>query len=88
MLLLLCATLFVSLSLIGTNGAGKTTTMHILTGWLSPTAGTAEVAGYDIVGQAAEAKQVIGYCPQFGNNNNYYCIFDGAKKENGDTAWF
>ena len=34
---------------LGPNGAGKSTTVHMLTTLLPPTAGTARVAGHDIV---------------------------------------
>jgi ABC-2 type transport system ATP-binding protein len=47
-------------SLLGPNGAGKTTTLSILTTLLEPTAGTARVAGLDVVSQANEVRQIIG----------------------------
>lgn len=49
---------------LGPNGAGKTTTISILTTLLRPTSGTAKVAGYDIVHQAREVRNVIGLVPQ------------------------
>jgi ABC-2 type transport system ATP-binding protein len=49
---------------LGPNGAGKTTTMRILTCFLSPTAGTASVAGFDILEQPFEVKKRIGYLPE------------------------
>jgi len=50
--------------LLGSNGAGKTTTMRILTTFLVPTAGTATVAGLDVVHQPLEVRRKIGYLPE------------------------
>src|ERR1035437_6795581 len=50
--------------LLGSNGAGKTTVIRMLTTLLPPTSGTAEVAGYDIVRDAARVRRHIGYVPQ------------------------
>ncbi|MEA4908622.1 MAG: ATP-binding cassette domain-containing protein [Chloroflexi bacterium] len=50
--------------LLGPNGAGKSTTLKMLTTLLPPTAGTARVAGFDIVRQPGEVRRVIGYVPQ------------------------
>src|SRR6476661_1402867 len=49
---------------LGPNGAGKTTTMRVLTCFLPPTTGTANVAGYDVVEQPMEVKRRIGYLPE------------------------
>ncbi|HUB02000.1 MAG TPA: ATP-binding cassette domain-containing protein [Terriglobales bacterium] len=49
---------------LGPNGAGKTTTMRILTCFLPPSAGTAKVAGFDVLEQPLEVKKRIGYLPE------------------------
>ena len=49
---------------LGPNGAGKTTTMRILTGYMPPTTGTAQVAGFDVLAQSLEARRRIGYLPE------------------------
>ncbi|HEV2523063.1 MAG TPA: ABC transporter ATP-binding protein [Candidatus Acidoferrales bacterium] len=49
---------------LGPNGAGKTTTMRMLTCFLTPTGGTASVAGFDIIDQPLEVKKRIGYLPE------------------------
>lgn len=48
------------LALLGPNGAGKTTTVRMLTSVLYPTSGTASVAGFDVVSQAAEVRARVG----------------------------
>jgi ABC-2 type transport system ATP-binding protein len=50
--------------LIGPNGAGKSTLIKMLTTLLPPSAGSAEVAGFDVVKQPAEVRRHIGYVPQ------------------------
>jgi ABC-2 type transport system ATP-binding protein len=49
---------------LGPNGAGKTTTMRVLTCFMPPSAGRAEVAGFDVTRQPMEVKRRIGYLPE------------------------
>ena len=49
---------------LGPNGAGKTTTMRMLTCFLPPSAGTAQVAGFDVLEHPLEVKKRIGYLPE------------------------
>jgi ABC-2 type transport system ATP-binding protein len=49
---------------LGPNGAGKTTTLRMLTGYLPPTAGTARVAGHDILTDSMQVRRHIGYLPE------------------------
>jgi ABC-2 type transport system ATP-binding protein len=53
------------LGLLGPNGAGKTTMVRVLTTLLKPDAGSARVAGLDVVTQAAELRQQIGLAGQY-----------------------
>lgn len=48
------------LALLGPNGAGKTTTVRMLTSVLRPTRGSASVAGYDVVAEAAQVRARVG----------------------------
>ena len=49
---------------LGPNGAGKTTTMRMLTCFMPPTEGTAQVAGFDVTENPMEVKRRIGYLPE------------------------
>jgi ABC-2 type transport system ATP-binding protein len=51
---------------LGPNGAGKTTTMRVLTGFLSPSKGSASIAGLDINHRRLEAARHLGYLPENG----------------------
>ena len=53
------------LGLLGPNGAGKTTAVRILTTLLAPTAGRAQVGGYDVVRQPHQVRQLIGLTGQY-----------------------
>lgn len=48
------------LALLGPNGAGKTTTIRMLTTVLRPTAGTARVAGFDVLANPGEVRSAVG----------------------------
>ena len=50
--------------LLGPNGAGKSTTIKMLTTLLTPSSGTARVAGFDIRHRSADVRRQIGYVPQ------------------------
>ena len=50
--------------ILGPNGAGKTTTVRMLNSIISPTSGTAQVAGYDIITQSKEVKMKCGFLPE------------------------
>ena len=53
------------LGLLGPNGAGKTTAVRVLTTLLMPDAGSATVAGLDVVRQAAALREHIGLAGQY-----------------------
>ncbi len=53
------------LGILGPNGAGKTTVVNVLTTLLRPDAGTATVAGFDVVRQAAQVRRAIMVTGQY-----------------------
>jgi ABC-2 type transport system ATP-binding protein len=58
---------------LGPNGAGKSTTMKMITGYLLPDAGTANVSGIDVTRDPIAAKKKIGYLPEA--NPLYYDMY-------------
>jgi ABC-2 type transport system ATP-binding protein len=50
---------------IGPNGAGKTTTMRVLATLELPSAGTARIAGLDVVKDALRVRRAMGYMPDY-----------------------
>ncbi len=52
------------LGFLGPNGAGKSTTMKMITGFLTPTRGTATVCGHDVLQDPIAVKSAIGYLPE------------------------
>src|SRR2546430_3871695 len=53
------------LALLGPNGAGKTTSVYMLTTLVRPDAGTARVAGFDVLRRADAVRRSIGLAGQF-----------------------
>ena len=49
---------------LGPNGAGKSTTMKMLTGYIPPTSGTAQICGLEVTENSIAIKEKIGYLPE------------------------
>ncbi len=75
--------------LLGPNGAGKTTTISICTTRALPTAGTACIAGIDVVRDPSGARRLMGVVPQYNTleractiaeNIQFHCLYFGMSK--------
>jgi len=62
--------------LLGPNGAGKSTTIRVLIGQRYPSAGTASIAGFDVVREWAKIKPLFGYVP---DRENHFEEFTGRR---------
>jgi ABC-2 type transport system ATP-binding protein len=49
---------------LGPNGAGKSTLMKILTCFIPPTSGKAEVNGFDVMDDSLNVRKSVGYLPE------------------------
>ena len=65
------------MALLGTNGAGKTTLLRILATLLIPTSGSAQLAGYDPVHDAAAVRRHLGY--HAGTDLGFYSRLTGRE---------
>jgi len=61
---------------LGPNGAGKTTTMRILTGYMPPSSGKAELGGFDVIEDPLEVRRLVGYLPETVPLYNDMTVFD------------
>ena len=52
------------LGFLGPNGSGKSTTMRMITGFLAPSAGTAEICGISVLARPIDAQRRLGYLPE------------------------
>ena len=64
------------LGLLGPNGAGKTTIVRILTTLLRPDAGSAEVAGVDVLNNPREVRRNLGLSGQYAAVDEYLTGFE------------
>ena len=67
------------LGMLGPNGAGKTTTVRVLTTLLRPDAGSARVAGVDVLADPREVRRRIGLSGQYAAVDEYLTGFENLE---------
>ena len=72
---------------LGPNGAGKSTSLRMLTTLLTPTAGTATVAGCDVRTDPAGVRRRIGYVGQGNGAGHAQRVADELVSQGRATAW-
>lgn len=65
------------LGCVGANGAGKTTAMHVLLGFVNPTAGAARLLGEDVTRHIARAR--LGYLPEHPDTYRFLTGFEAVR---------
>src|SRR5438270_3624296 len=65
-----------SIGLLGPNGAGKSTLLNTLLGFHKPSAGSARVLGLDVLRQARDVRESIGYMPE---NDAFIATMSGVR---------
>jgi ABC-2 type transport system ATP-binding protein len=70
-------------ALLGPNGAGKTTLISIVCGIVTPTSGTAQVDGHDIIRDYRAARAMIGLVPQELHTDMFETVWDTASFSRG-----
>ena len=72
--------------LLGPNGSGKSTILRILTGYLQPTSGRAQVCGFDVVTQSLQARRCVGYVPEDASLYAHMSVHEFLMVEPGAVA--
>tara|TARA_B100001094_G_scaffold310922_1_gene346045 strand:+ start:2882 stop:3802 length:921 start_codon:yes stop_codon:yes gene_type:complete len=71
------------IALLGPNGAGKTTLISIICGIVSPSSGSVEVNGFDVVRDYRKTRDIIGLVPQELHLESFETVFNSVKFSRG-----
>jgi len=71
------------LAMLGPNGAGKTTLISIICGIVTPSSGTVNIDGFDIIKDYRETRSRIGMVPQELNLESFETVFDTVSYSRG-----